>query len=215
METQGVSAVRTLIEGESPSSPPLPTLASPMETTLDRDIERVLLPREDIERKVADLGRAISRDYAGKELLLVGVLKGAFVFMADLARHIDLPLEFDFMAVSSYGAATQTSGVVRILKDLDHEIMGRHVLVVEDIVDSGLTLSYLLKNLRTRKPESLEVCALMQKTEVQQVPLDIKYPGFEIPPVFVVGYGLDYGERFRNLPFVGTLRPEVYRDAVS
>ncbi|MDP8955908.1 MAG: hypoxanthine phosphoribosyltransferase [Actinomycetota bacterium] len=186
-----------------------------MEAALDRDIERVLLSREDIEQKVSDLGAVISRDYAGKELLLVGVLKGAFVFMADLARHIDLPMEFDFMAVSSYGAATQTSGVVRILKDLDHEIMGRHVLVVEDIVDSGLTLSYLLKNLRTRKPETLEVCALMQKTEVQQVPLHIKYPGFEIPPVFVVGYGLDYGERFRNLPFVGTLRPEVYRDAVS
>ncbi len=215
MDTQAASAVRTLVENRSPSSPPLPTLASPMEATLDRDIERVLLSREDIQQKVFDLGAAISRDYAGKELLLVGVLKGAFVFMADLARHIELPMEFDFMAVSSYGAATQTSGVVRILKDLDHEIMGRHVLVVEDIVDSGLTLSYLLKNLRTRKPESLEVCALLQKTEVQQVPLDIKYPGFEIPPVFVVGYGLDYGERFRNLPFVGTLRPEVYRDAVS
>ncbi len=215
METQGASAVRTLVDKRSPSSPPLPTLASPMEAALDRDIERVLLSREDIEQKVSDLGAVISRDYAGKELLLVGVLKGAFVFMADLARHIDLPMEFDFMAVSSYGAATQTSGVVRILKDLDHEIMGRHVLVVEDIVDSGLTLSYLLKNLRTRKPETLEVCALMQKTEVQQVPLHIKYPGFEIPPVFVVGYGLDYGERFRNLPFVGTLRPEVYRDAVS
>ena len=215
MDTQGASAVRTLVEGRSSSPPPVPTLASSMEAILDRDIERVLLSREEIDRKVAELGQAISSDYAGKELLLVGVLKGAFVFMADLARHVDLPMEFDFMAVSSYGAATQTSGVVRILKDLDHEIMGRHVLVVEDIVDSGLTLSYLLKNLRTRKPESLEVCALLQKTEVQQVPLDIKYPGFEIPPVFVVGYGLDYGERFRNLPFVGTLRPEVYRDAVS
>ncbi len=215
MNTQEASAVRTLVESKSLSSGRLPTLASPMEATVDRDIERVLLSREDIEQKVSDLGASISRDYAGKELLLVGVLKGAFVFMADLARNIELPMEFDFMAVSSYGAATQTSGVVRILKDLDHEIMGRHVLVVEDIVDSGLTLSYLLKNLRTRKPESLEVCALMQKTDVQQVPLDIKYPGFEIPPVFVVGYGLDYGERFRNLPFVGTLRPEVYRDAVS
>jgi hypoxanthine phosphoribosyltransferase len=214
MDTQGASGIRTLVDSGSPP-PPLPTLASPMEATLARDIERVLLSRDDIDQKVAELGAAISRDYTGKELLLVGVLKGAFVFMADLARHIHLPMEFDFMAVSSYGAATQTSGVVRILKDLDHEIMGRHVLVVEDIVDSGLTLSYLLRNLRTRRPESLEVCALMQKTEVQQVPLDIKYPGFEIPPVFVVGYGLDYGERFRNLPFVGTLRPEVYRDAVS
>jgi hypoxanthine phosphoribosyltransferase len=147
--------------------------------------------------------------------LLVGVLKGAFMFMGDLARAVQIPLEFDFMAVSSYGAATQTSGVVRILKDLDHEIQGRHVLLVEDIVDSGLTLSYLLKNLRTRKPASLEVCALLHKTGVQQVPLDIRYTAFEIPPVFVVGYGLDYDERYRNLPYVGTLRSEVYRDAVS
>jgi len=181
----------------------------------ENDIEQVLLSHEDIQRKVAELGEQITREYAGGDLLLVGVLKGAFVFMADLSRRIKLPLEFDFMAVSSYGAATQTSGVVRILKDLDHEIMGRNVLLVEDIVDSGLTLSYLLKNLRTRKPASLEVCALMQKTGVQQVSLDIRYRAFEIPPVFVVGYGLDYGERFRNLPFVGTLRPEVYRDAVS
>jgi len=179
------------------------------------DIEQVLLTHEQIQEKVAELGAEITRDYAGSDLLLVGVLKGAFVFMADLSRHIHLPMEFDFMAVSSYGAATQTSGVVRILKDLDHEIQGRNVLVIEDIVDSGLTLSYLVKNLRTRKPASIEVCALMQKTDVQQVPIDIKYRAFEIPPVFVVGYGLDYGERFRNLPYVGTLRPEVYRDAVS
>jgi hypoxanthine phosphoribosyltransferase len=181
----------------------------------ESDIEEILLSHEAIQSKVAEIGQQIMHDYAGRDLLLVGVLKGAFVLMADLARNIDLPLEFDFMAVSSYGAATQTSGVVRILKDLDHEILGRDVLLVEDIVDSGLTLSYLMKNLRTRKPASLEVCALMQKTGVQQVPLDIKYKAFEIPPVFVVGYGLDYGERFRNLPFVGTLRPEVYRDAVS
>jgi len=179
------------------------------------DIEQVLISEEEIQRKIAQMGEQISSDYAGRDLLVVGVLKGAFVFMADLSRHVRLPMEFDFMAVSSYGAATQTSGVVRILKDLDHEILGRHVLLVEDIVDSGLTLSYLLKNLRTRRPASLEVCALMQKTGVQQVPLDIKYRLFEIPSVFVVGYGLDYGERFRNLPFVGTLRPEVYRDAVS
>jgi hypoxanthine phosphoribosyltransferase len=179
------------------------------------DIEQVLLTGEQIQERIAELGTQITRDYAGTDLLLVGVLKGAFVFMADLSRHIHLPMEFDFMAVSSYGAATQTSGVVRILKDLDHEIQGRNVLIVEDIVDSGLTLGYLMKNLRTRKPASLEVCALMQKTDVQQVPIDIKYRAFEIPPVFVVGYGLDYGERFRNLPYVGTLRPEVYRDAVS
>jgi len=179
------------------------------------DIEQVLITEEQIQQKIAEVGEQLSADYEGRDLLLVGVLKGAFVFMADLSRHVRLPMEFDFMAVSSYGAATQTSGVVRILKDLDHEILGRHVLLVEDIVDSGLTLSYLLKNLRTRRPASLEVCALMQKTGVQQVPLDIKYRLFEIPSVFVVGYGLDYGERFRNLPFVGTLRPEVYRDAVS
>jgi hypoxanthine phosphoribosyltransferase len=189
-------------------------LAGPMEAHKD-DIEQVLISEEEIQRKIAQMGEQISSDYAGRDLLVVGVLKGAFVFMADLSRHVRLPMEFDFMAVSSYGAATQTSGVVRILKDLDHEILGRHVLLVEDIVDSGLTLSYLLKNLRTRRPASLEVCALMQKTGVQQVPLDIKYRLFEIPSVFVVGYGLDYGERFRNLPFVGTLRPEVYRDAVS
>jgi hypoxanthine phosphoribosyltransferase len=192
----------------------LQRLAGPMEAYKD-DIEQVLISEEEIQRKIDQMGEQISSDYAGRDLLVVGVLKGAFVFMADLSRHVRLPMEFDFMAVSSYGAATQTSGVVRILKDLDHEILGRHVLVVEDIVDSGLTLSYLLKNLRTRRPASLEVCALMQKTGVQQVPLDIKYRLFEIPSVFVVGYGLDYGERFRNLPFVGTLRPEVYRDAVS
>jgi hypoxanthine phosphoribosyltransferase len=188
---------------------------SPHVEAFQNDIEQVLLSSDQIQQKIAEVGAQITEDYAGRDLLLVGVLKGAFVFMADLSRHIHLPLEFDFMAVSSYGAATQTSGVVRILKDLDHEVLGRHVLVVEDIVDSGLTLSYLLKNLRTRKPASLEVCALMQKTGVQRVPLDIKYKLFEIPSVFVVGYGLDFAERFRNLPFVGTLRPEVYRDAVS
>ncbi len=182
--------------------------------TLENDLEQILLTEEEIQRRIAEAGEQIARDYAGRDLILIGVLKGASVFMADLARAIDLPLEFDFMAVSSYGAATQTSGVVRILKDLDHEIAGRNVLLVEDIVDSGLTLSYLLKNLRTRKPATLEVCALLQKTGVQQVPLEVKYRLFEIPPVFVVGYGLDFAERFRNLPYVGTLRPEVYRDAI-
>ncbi len=198
----------------SPLSGTLPTLGGPMKVHQE-DIAQILLTGEQIQDKIAELGAQITRDYAGSDLLLVGVLKGAFVFMADLSRHIHLPMEFDFMAVSSYGAATQTSGVVRILKDLDHEIQGRNVLIVEDIVDSGLTLSYLMKNLRTRRPATIEVCALMQKTDVQQVPIEIKYRAFEIPPVFVVGYGLDYGERFRNLPYVGTLRPEVYRDAVS
>jgi hypoxanthine phosphoribosyltransferase len=209
METQ---VGRELSGGGSDTS--LHRLSEQMETHKG-DIEHVLIQEEEIQQKIAQVGEQLSTDYAGRDLLLVGVLKGAFVFMADLSRHVRLPMEFDFMAVSSYGAATQTSGVVRILKDLDHEILGRHVLLVEDIVDSGLTLSYLLKNLRTRRPASLEVCALMQKTGVQQVPLDIKYKLFEIPPVFVVGYGLDYGERFRNLPYVGTLKAEVYRDAVS
>jgi hypoxanthine phosphoribosyltransferase len=174
------------------------------------DIERILVSGEEIQQMVRELGAQITADYRGRDLLLVGVLKGAFVLMADLSRHIRLPLEFDFMAVSSYGAATKSSGVVRILKDLDHEIQGRHVLVVEDIVDSGLTLNYLLKNLRTRRPATLEVCALIQKRDIQQVPLEIKYKGFEIPPVFVVGYGLDYAERFRNLPYLATLKPEAY-----
>jgi hypoxanthine phosphoribosyltransferase len=179
-------------------------------------IENILISGEEIQDCVRRLGADITADYRGEDnLILVGVLKGAFVMMADLSRHIRLPVEFDFMAVSSYGAATKTSGVVRILKDLDHEIEGRNVLLVEDIVDSGLTLNYLLKNLRTRRPKSLEVCALLQKTDVQQVKLDIKYRGFEIPPVFVVGYGLDYGERFRNLPYVATLKPEAYADPPS
>ena len=176
----------------------------------ESDIERILISSEEIQSKIRDLGEQITADYRGQDLLLVGVLKGAFVVMADLSRHIRLPLQFDFMAVSSYGSATKTSGVVRILKDLDHEIEGRNVLLVEDIVDSGLTLNYLLKNLRTRRPATLEVCALMQKTAAQRVALDIKYRGFEIPPEFVVGYGLDYDERYRNLPYVALLRPEAY-----
>jgi hypoxanthine phosphoribosyltransferase len=186
-------------------------------TTLDHvlefegDIDRILISGEDIQSKIRELGDAITEDYRGKDLLLVGVLKGAFVLMADLSRHIRLPLQFDFMAVSSYGAATKTSGVVRILKDLDHDIKGRDVLLVEDIVDSGLTLAYLLKNLRARGPASLEVCALLHKAEVQKVAVDIRYKGFEIPPEFVVGYGLDYAERYRNLPYVATLKPETYR----
>ena len=174
------------------------------------DIQKVLISSEEIQARLAEIGRHITNDYEGRSLLLVGVLKGAFVVMADLARYIRLPLEFDFMAVSSYGAATKTSGVVRILKDLDHDLEGRDVLLVEDIVDSGLTLKYLLKNLAARKPASLEVAALLRKEGIQMVPLDIRYTGFDIPPEFVVGYGLDYGERFRNLPYVATLKPEAY-----
>lgn len=181
----------------------------------ENDIEQVLITEDEIQSKLRDLGDRITEDYRDRDLVLVGVLKGAFVVMADLSRHIRLPLQFDFMAVSSYGAATKTSGVVRILKDLDHEIAGRDVLVVEDIVDSGLTLQYLLRNLKARKPASLEVCALLVKAEVRQVSVDIRYTGFEIPPDFVVGYGLDYAERYRNLPFVGTLKPEVYETLVE
>jgi hypoxanthine phosphoribosyltransferase len=174
------------------------------------DIDRVLVSAEEIQAKLAQMGEQITKDYAGRPLLLVGVLKGAFVVMADLARQIGLPLEFDFMAVSSYGAATKTSGVVRILKDLDHDLDGRDVLIVEDIIDSGLTLKYLLKSLAGRKPASLEVAALLRKQGIQQVELDLRYVGFDIPNEFVVGYGLDFAERYRNLPYVATLRPEFY-----
>jgi len=175
------------------------------------ELGEVVVAEADLRARIDDLGARITADYAGRSLLLVGVLKGAFVVMADLARYIRLPLEFDFMAVSSYGSATQTSGVVRILKDLDREIQGRDVLIIEDIIDSGLTLNYLLKNLRSRRPATLEVCALLYKPEQLKADIEVKYAGFDIPSVFVVGYGLDYAERYRNLPFVGTLKPEVYR----
>ena len=174
------------------------------------DIEQVLIPEAEIQAKLAEIGAKITVDYRDRSLLLVGVLKGAFVVMADLARHIELPLQFDFMAVSSYGAATKTSGVVRILKDLDHDLRDRDVLVVEDIVDSGLTLKYLLKNLAGRKPATLEVAALLRKEGIQQVNLDVRYVGFDIPNEFVVGYGLDYAEKYRNLPYIGTLRASAY-----
>jgi len=181
-----------------------------MSAEVHPDIERVLISAEEIQDKIAELAKLVNEDYRGRDLLLVGVLKGAFVFMADLARHIQLPIEFDFMAVSSYGSATQSSGVVRILKDLDYEITGRHVLLVEDIIDSGLTISYLLRYLEARRPASLEICSLFWKKGEQAVPMDIKYPGFEIPPVFIVGYGLDFAEKYRNLPYIGVLRPDAY-----
>ncbi len=167
-----------------------------------------LITAEEIDSKLAEMGKHITADYGGQDLLLVGVLRGAFMVMADLARHIDLPVEFDFMAVSSYGASTQTSGVVRILKDLDEEIEGRHVLIVEDIIDSGLTLNYLMKSLNVRKPASLEIAALLLKQGIQRVPIDVKYIGFPIGPEFVVGYGLDYAGKYRNLPYVGVMGPD-------
>jgi hypoxanthine phosphoribosyltransferase len=172
------------------------------------NVDRVLIPAEEIDAKLAEMGRAISADYAGKDLLLVGVLKGAFMVMADLARHLDIPVEIDFMAVSSYGGATKSSGVVRILKDLDVEITGRHVLIIEDIIDSGLTLHYLMRNLRVRQPASLALAALLIKDGIDRPPLDIAYEGFHIPPEFVVGYGLDYQEKLRNLPYVGVMDVE-------
>ena len=165
----------------------------------------VVVSAEQLRRRVAELGAQISADYAGGSLLLVGVLKGALFFLADLMRAIDIPVEVDFMAVASYGSATDSSGVVRILKDLDAAIEGRHVLIVEDIVDSGLTLQYLLRNLGWRGPQTLGVCALLTKPARREVDLPIRYVGFEIPDEFVVGYGLDLGERHRNLPFVATL----------
>ncbi len=171
---------------------------------------RVMISAEEIDAKLAEMGRAITDDYQGKDLLMVGILKGAFMVMADLARHIELPVEFDFMAVSSYGASTKSSGVVRILKDLDAAIEGRHLLIVEDIIDSGLTLRYLMKSLRVRQPASLELAALLVKDGVERPPTDIRYEGFRIPPEFVIGYGLDYAEKYRNLRSIGTLSPHVY-----
>jgi len=171
-------------------------------------IGKVLLAAEEIDGRLAEMGAEISRDYAGKDLFLVAVLKGAFMVMADLCRHIQLPIDMDFMAVSSYGAATRTSGVVRILKDLDHEIADRHVLIVEDIIDSGLTLRYLQRNLEVRKPASLEIAALLVKSGMQQVPVECRYVGFEIPPDFVIGYGLDYVGQYRNLPYVAVMEED-------
>ena len=166
---------------------------------------RVLISEEEIAAKLEELGAQITEDYRDKDLLVVGVLKGAFIVMADLARNIHLPVEFDFIAVSSYGAATKTSGVVRILKDLDQEIAGRHLLIVEDIIDSGLTLNYLLKSLSVRKPASIEVATLLLKEGIQRVPIDVKYVAFTIGPEFVVGYGLDYNQKYRNVPYIGVL----------
>jgi hypoxanthine phosphoribosyltransferase len=172
----------------------------------DDAIGEILVPADALSRRVRELAAAISRDYGGRDLVLVGVLKGAVFFLSDLMRQLEVPVEVDFMAVASYGSATKSSGVVRILKDLDTVIEGRDVLIVEDIVDSGLTLQYLLRNLGARNPNSLEVCALLIKPERRKVDLQTRYVGFEIPNRFAIGYGLDYGERYRNLPFVAALK---------
>ena len=174
----------------------------------DPKIGEILVKPDDLKQKVRDLGRQISADYADKDLVMICVLKGAVFFLADLMRHVEIPCEVDFMAVSSYGSATDSSGVVRILKDLDRPIAGRDVLIVEDIVDSGLTLQYLLRNLGAREPASLEVCALLTKPERRKVELPTRYVGFEIPDKFAIGYGLDHAERYRNLPYVAALSQE-------
>ena len=177
---------------------------------LGADLEKVLIDEEGIDSKVRELAALIDADYAGKDLLLVGVLKGAVMLMADLSRELSSPIEMDWMAVSSYGSGTKSSGVVRIMKDLDRDITGRHVLVVEDILDSGLTLSWLLRNLRSRGPASVEVMTMLRKPDAVKVAVDVKYVGYDIPNEFVVGYGLDYAEKYRNLRVVGTLAPHVY-----
>ena len=179
------------------------------QTELERGVGEILIEEDSLRARVAELGDEISDYYEGRDLLLIGVLKGAVFFMADLMRHVTVPCEVDFMAISSYGAATDSSGVVRILKDLDINIEGRHVLVVEDIIDSGLTLSYLIRNLESREPASLEVVALMTKPARRQMDVPVRWIGFEIPNKFVVGYGLDFAERYRNLPYVGVLSEEL------
>jgi hypoxanthine phosphoribosyltransferase len=180
-------------------------------TDVGADIKEILIPAERLQTRVAELAAQIDADYAGRELLLVGVLKGAVMVMADLARAMHLPVEMDWMAVSSYGSGTRSSGVVRILKDLDADITGKHVLVVEDIVDSGLTLSWLVGNLESRGPASVRVCVMLRKPAAATMDVDVAYTGFDIANEFVVGYGLDYAERYRNLPFIGTLAPQVYK----
>jgi hypoxanthine phosphoribosyltransferase len=176
----------------------------------DGDIDEILIAEDRIAARIKELADRISADYADRELLLVGVLKGAAILMSDLARALSRPVTMEFMAVSSYGSSTSSSGIVRILKDLDRDISGQHVLVVEDIVDSGLTLSWLLRNLQARQPASLEVMALLRKPDAIKVEVPVRYLGFDIPNEFVVGYGLDYAERYRDLPYIARLRPEVY-----
>lgn len=179
---------------------------------LEQDISKVLISSEQLQDRVAQMGQAISEDYRGQDLLLVCVLRGAFMFLADLMRHITIPHEIDFMATASYGRSTESSGIVRILKDLNTSIQGRNVLVVEDIVDTGLTLQYLLRLLRDRNPASLRVCCALDKRARRQVEVPLDYLGFTIPNEFVVGYGLDYRGLYRNLPFVGVLKPELYEE---
>lgn len=174
------------------------------------DIEKIMIGEEELKGRIKELGKQITEDYSGSDLLLVGVLKGCMLFLSDLSREIDLPLTMDFMVVSSYGAATKSSGVVRIIKDLEADITNKNVLIVEDIIDTGLTLSYLVEMLKSRNPKSVRVCSLLDKPERRKADIDVAYTGFSIPDEFVIGYGLDYAEVYRNLPFVGVLKPDVY-----
>lgn len=178
---------------------------------MTKDIKEILLTEEQIINRVKEIGKAISEDYKGKDLIIVGILKGSVIFASELIKNISIPCEIDFMAVSSYGNSTETSGVVRILKDLDHGIEGKDIIIVEDIIDSGVTLDYLLKYLKARKANSIEIVTLLTKPSRRMVDLDVKYCGFEVPDEFLVGYGLDYAERYRNLPYVGILKEEVYK----
>ncbi|MDS0525293.1 hypoxanthine phosphoribosyltransferase [Clostridium sp. SHJSY1] len=175
-----------------------------------KDIKEVLFSEETINEKIKEMGKKITKDYEGKNLIIIGILKGSVLFAADLIKNINMYCEIDFMAVSSYGYSTESSGVVRILKDLDHSIEGKDVLIVEDIVDSGITLDYLLKYLKGRNAKSIEIASLLNKPLRRKVDIDVKYIGFEAPDEFIVGYGIDYAEKYRNLPFIGTLKPEVY-----
>lgn len=178
---------------------------------MQRYIKEVLVSEEQLQKKITEMGKAISKDYKGKNLMLIGVLKGAFMFMGDLTKNIDIPLTLDFMAVSSYGSSTESSGVVRILKDLDYSIEGKDIVIIEDIIDTGLTLSYLVKNLKSRGANSVKICTLLDKPERRLVDVDIQYKGFDIPDEFVVGYGIDFAESYRNLPYVCILKEEAYK----
>ena len=181
-----------------------------MSNNMMDDLEKILFSETEVANRIKELGEAITQDYTGKEILMIGVLRGAVIFMADLARAIKLPVAIDFMAVSSYGSTTSSSGVVRILKDLDEDVENKHVLIVEDIIDSGLTLNYLMENLWSRKPASIKICTLLNKPDRRKVEVPIAYNGFTIPDYFVVGYGLDFAEKYRNFPFIGVLKPEMY-----
>lgn len=178
---------------------------------MEKDIKEILYSEEMLKDKVDELAKQITKDYEGKDLLMIGVLKGANVFMCDLMRKISFPIQIDFIAASSYGHSTESSGVVKILKDLDFSLEDRHILIVEDIVDTGLTLKYLIENFKSRKPSTVEICTLLDKPERRIANLDIKYAGFTIPDEFIVGYGIDYAEKYRNLPYIATLKPEVYK----